>query len=71
VKWCNSIESASLSFNPDKGGEDAFVHVSAIKRAGMNDMREGWKVSFELLTGYSVGQNVGGKAPRRLTGRCE
>ena len=49
VKWYNSIESFRF-IQPDNGGEDAFVHVSAIKRAGMNDMREGQKISFELLT---------------------
>jgi cold shock protein len=55
VKWYNSIESFGF-IQPDNGGEDAFVHVSAIKRAGMNDMREGQKISFELLTDTRSGK---------------
>ena len=35
---------------PDGGGKDAFVHISAVERAGLNDLREGQKVSYELAT---------------------
>ena len=55
VKWYNPIESFGF-IEPDNGGEDAFVYVSAIKRAGMNDMREGQKISFELLTDTRSGK---------------
>ena len=33
---------------PDNGGTDAFVHISAVERAGMTSLQEGQKVSFEL-----------------------
>ena len=55
VKWYNPIESFGF-IEPDDGGEDAFVHVSAIKRAGMNDVREGQKIRFELLTDTRSGK---------------
>jgi CspA family cold shock protein len=33
---------------PDNGGSDVFVHISAVQKAGMNTLREGQKISFEL-----------------------
>ena len=47
VKWYNSEKGYGF-IQPDDGGKDAFVHVSAVERAGMNDLREGQKISFEL-----------------------
>ena len=41
---------------PDDGGKDAFVHVSAIERAGMSDLREGQKISFELVSDTRSGK---------------
>ncbi len=41
---------------PDAGGNDAFVHISAVERAGMSDLREGQKVSFELVTDRKSGK---------------
>ena len=34
----------------DGGGPDVFVHISAVERAGMNDLREGQKLSFDIET---------------------
>ena len=34
---------------PDDGGADVFVHISAVERAGLHDLREGQKVSYELV----------------------
>lgn len=48
VKWYNSTKGFGF-IQPDDGGQDAFVHVSAIERAGMSDLREGQKISFELV----------------------
>ncbi len=53
VKWYNSQKGFGF-IQPDDGGKDAFVkdafvHVSAIERAGMGDLREGQKISFELV----------------------
>jgi cold shock protein len=55
VKWYNSEKGYGF-IQPDDGGKDAFVHVSAIERAGMNDLREGQKVSFELVADTRSGK---------------
>ena len=55
VKWYNSQKGFGF-IQPDDGGKDAFVHVSAIERAGMNDLREGQKISFELITDTNSGK---------------
>jgi CspA family cold shock protein len=47
VKWFNSQKGFGF-IQPDDGGKDVFVHISAVERAGMSDLREGQKVSFEL-----------------------
>ena len=49
VKRYNSTKGFG-SIRPDDGGKDAFVHVSALERAGMSDLREGQKIGFELVT---------------------
>ena len=55
VKWYNSMKGYGF-IQPDDGGKDAFVHVSAIERAGMNDLSEGQKISFELVTDTRSGK---------------
>jgi cold shock protein len=55
VKWYNSTKGFGF-IQPDDGSKDAFVHVSAIERAGMNDLREGQKISFELVTDTRSGK---------------
>ncbi len=55
VKWYNSQKGFGF-IQPDDGGKDAFVHVSAIERAGMGDLREGQKISFELVTDTRSGK---------------
>ena len=55
VKWYNSQKGFGF-IQPDDGGKDAFVHVSAIERAGMSDLREGQKISFELITDQRSGK---------------
>jgi CspA family cold shock protein len=55
VKWYNSQKGYGF-IQPDDGGKDAFVHVSAIDRAGMSDLREGQKISFELVTDERSGK---------------
>ncbi|TWF53183.1 cold-shock protein [Neorhizobium alkalisoli] len=47
VKWFNSTKGFGF-IQPDNGGPDAFVHISAVERAGMRELVEGQKVSFEL-----------------------
>ena len=55
VKWYNSTKGYGF-IQPDDGGKDAFVHVSAIECAGMNDLSEGQKISFELVTDTRSGK---------------
>ncbi|PZQ80740.1 MAG: cold-shock protein [Ancylobacter novellus] len=55
VKWFNAQKGFGF-IAPDDGGSDAFVHISAVERAGMSDLREGQKVSFELVTDQRSGK---------------
>ncbi len=50
VKWFNPAKGYGF-IEPDDGGKDAFVHSSAVERAGLNTLQEGQKVSFELQPG--------------------
>jgi CspA family cold shock protein len=47
VKWFNSQKGFGF-IQPDNGGTDVFVHISAVERAGLRGLNEGQKVSFEL-----------------------
>ncbi len=55
VKWYNPEKGYGF-IQPDDGGKDAFVHVSAVERAGMNNLREGQKISFELVSDARSGK---------------
>ncbi len=47
VKWFNSTKGYGF-ITPDDGGQDIFVHISAVQAAGMQSLNDGQKVSFEL-----------------------
>lgn len=47
VKWFNPTKGFGF-IQPDNGGEDVFVHVSAVEKAGMRGLDEGQKLSYEL-----------------------
>jgi CspA family cold shock protein len=49
VKWFNATKGFGF-IQPDSGGKDAFVHISAVERSGLNGLREGQKVEYELVT---------------------
>src|SRR5579871_5837299 len=55
VKWFNSQKGFGF-IAPDQGGPDAFVHISAVERAGLRDLREGQKVDFELVSDRKSGK---------------
>lgn len=55
VKWFN-LQKGFGFIAPDGGGNDAFVHVSAVERAGISDLREGDKVSFDLVSDPKSGK---------------
>ena len=50
VKWFNPAKGFGF-IEPDGGGEDAFVHISAVGRAGLNTLQDGQRVNFELQSG--------------------
>lgn len=47
VKWFNATKGFGF-IQPDNGGDDAFVHISAVERSGMREIVEGQKVNYEL-----------------------
>jgi CspA family cold shock protein len=47
VKWFNGTKGFGF-IQPDDGGADVFVHISAVERAGLRTLHEGQKLSFEL-----------------------
>jgi CspA family cold shock protein len=50
VKWFNGTKGYGF-ITPDDGGQDAFVHISAVEAAGMRGLNEGQKVQYELERG--------------------
>jgi CspA family cold shock protein len=60
VKWYKPEKGYGF-IQRDDGGKDAFVHVSAVERAGMNDLREGQKISFELISDARSGKTSADK----------
>ncbi len=49
VKWFNPTKGYGF-ITPDSGGADVFVHISAVQKSGLPDLREGQKVSYEITT---------------------
>ena len=48
VKWFNASKGFGF-IQPDSGGRDVFVHISAVEKAGLNSLNEGEKVSYEIV----------------------
>ena len=48
VKWFNPMKGYGF-IQPDSGGKDVFVHISAVERAGLSTLSEGAKVSYEVV----------------------
>src|SRR5262245_36680742 len=55
VKWFN-VQKGFGFITPNDGGKDAFVHISAVERAGLGTLREGQKVSYELVSDRKTGK---------------
>jgi cold shock protein len=56
VKWFNGQKGFGF-IQPDDGGNDVFVHISAVERAGMSNLNEGQKVSFEVVANRKTGKS--------------
>lgn len=52
VKWFNSVKGYGF-IEPEDGSKDAFVHISAVERAGLSNLAEGQKVQYELQSGQN------------------
>ena len=61
VKWFNEQKGYGF-IQAEGGGKDVFVHISAVERAGLRELREGQHVSFEIVvdrkTGKSAAENL-------------
>jgi cold shock protein len=59
VKWFNAQKGYGF-IQPDGGGADVFVHISAVERAGLRGLNEGQKVSYEIVSerGRSSASNL-------------
>jgi CspA family cold shock protein len=58
VKWFNATKGFGF-IEPENGGKDIFVHISAVERAGLSTLSDGQKVSYELETGRDGRQSAG------------
>jgi cold shock protein len=55
VKWFNATKGFGF-IQPDDGGQDVFVHISAVERAGMRDIVEGQKLNYEMVRDNKSGK---------------
>ena len=56
VKWFNATKGFGF-IQPDDGGQDVFVHISAVERAGLRDLRDGQKISYEIVQDKRSGKS--------------
>jgi CspA family cold shock protein len=56
VKWFNGQKGFGF-IQPDEGGKDVFVHISAVERAGMNNLNEGQKIEYDVVSDRKTGKS--------------
>lgn len=59
VKWFNEQKGYGF-IQPDDGGKDVFVHISAVEQAGMRGLAEGQKIEYEIVTDRRSGKQSAG-----------
>jgi cold shock protein len=59
VKWFNATKGYGF-IQPDDGGKDVFVHISAVERAGLRDLVDGQKVVYEVVADKRTGKSSAG-----------
>ncbi|MBZ9798780.1 MULTISPECIES: cold-shock protein [unclassified Mesorhizobium] len=59
VKWFNATKGFGF-IQPDAGGADVFVHISAVERAGLRSLADGQKVSYEIEQDRRTGKSSAG-----------
>ncbi len=57
VKWFNAQNGYGF-IQPEGGGKDVFVHISAVERAGLRELREGQRVAFEVVVDLKTGKSA-------------
>jgi CspA family cold shock protein len=57
VKWFNGQKGFGF-IQPDDGGNDVFVHISAVERAGLSSLNEGQKVTFDVVADRKTGKSA-------------
>jgi CspA family cold shock protein len=60
VKWFNTTKGYGF-IQPDDGGKDVFVHISAVERAGLGSLSEGQKIGYELERDRRSGKEAAGQ----------
>jgi cold shock protein len=55
VKWFNDTKGYGF-IQPDNGGKDVFVHISAVERAGLRSLKDGQKISYEVESDRRTGK---------------
>ena len=60
MKWFNATKGFGF-IQPDEGGQDVFVHISAVERAGLGSINEGQKLSYELERDQRSGKTSAGQ----------
>jgi cold shock protein len=56
VKWFNDQKGFGF-IQPDDGGKDVFVHISAVERAGLRALNEGQKIAFDVVADRRTGKS--------------
>jgi len=59
VKWFNTTKGFGF-IQPDEGGADVFVHITAVERSGMSSLNEGQKVAYEVVRDNRSGKSSAG-----------